>query len=287
MATSTSADVEIIHKKLISEWKSNNMTNIRSLLGQLQEAMFKVPIKQLSKETTLTIYKDYYELGALYYMIQGDLDQFDQAIKEVEAFYETQQDSTGARAFKSQQQYLMYGLHLMFLLATNKISEFRMFIERIDYNKRKTDPFLEVPIKLEHYLMEGAYNKMILTEKNLPTPYYKPFINKLKQSIQNEIAVSLEKSYRTIPIKTAMKQLFNEDEKETLAFGTKRGWIRKGNDFLITGTELNNDDAQQPVQKKLSTVALADGMERILQPLDSQRIINQCLNYAIQLERIV
>lgn len=51
--------------------------------------------------------EDYYELGALYYMIQGDLDQFDQAIKEVEAFYETQQDSTGARAFKSQQQYLM------------------------------------------------------------------------------------------------------------------------------------------------------------------------------------
>jgi hypothetical protein len=50
--------------------------------------------------------EDYYELNALYYVKEGDLEQFGQAIKECESFYETQQSATGG-ALKSEQQYLM------------------------------------------------------------------------------------------------------------------------------------------------------------------------------------
>jgi hypothetical protein len=41
---------------------------------------------------------------------------------------------------------------------TNKFQ----FIEKLDYVKRKTDPFIDVPVKLERYLMEGAYNLMVM-----------------------------------------------------------------------------------------------------------------------------
>ena len=79
-----------------------------------------------------------------------------------------------------------------------------------------------------------------------------------------------------------MKQLFLKDEKEALAFGSKRGWIRKGDEFLIAGSEASEKD-----QKPVPTLALASGVERVLQPLDSERIMKQCLHYASQLEQIV
>jgi hypothetical protein len=69
---------------------------------------------------------------------EGQMDRFEQAIKEVLALYDSQQNLHSG--LKSEQQYLMqvllffntiklfsrYGLYLMFLLAKNKIAEFHM-----------------------------------------------------------------------------------------------------------------------------------------------------------------
>lgn len=51
------------------------------------------------------IIEDYFEINALYFVKESNLDRFGQAIQEVLSFYDVQQNSIGV---KSEQQYLMY-----------------------------------------------------------------------------------------------------------------------------------------------------------------------------------
>lgn len=41
-----------------------------------------------------------------------------------------------------------------------------------------------MPVKLEQYLMEGAYNKVILNEKTIPSPFYAPFVKILMNTVR-------------------------------------------------------------------------------------------------------
>ena len=91
------------------------------------EAVFTILSKLFSYFWSIIYTEDFCEINALYYVNESNLEQFGYAIKEVLAFYETQkQAASGANAMKSEQQNLMFGLHLMYLLSTNKIAEFHM-----------------------------------------------------------------------------------------------------------------------------------------------------------------
>uniref|UniRef100_A0A914H2X0 26S proteasome non-ATPase regulatory subunit 8 n=1 Tax=Globodera rostochiensis TaxID=31243 RepID=A0A914H2X0_GLORO len=194
----------------------------------------------------LTIFKDYYEIRALSCVLENNMDDFEQAIKDVLQFYSNCGDATDLRVdAKFQQRYLMYGLFLMYLLGSNKLAEFRMLIEQIDHSVRVKDPYLDVPIKLERYLSDGSYNKMFLTEKNLPTKYYIPFINILKQAVQNEISLGLETAYRSIPIADAAKQLIMSNA-EVLAFGTRNNTTKS---VYVSGSD-PPASAQPPIQRE-------------------------------------
>uniref|UniRef100_A0A183C0P6 26S proteasome non-ATPase regulatory subunit 8 n=1 Tax=Globodera pallida TaxID=36090 RepID=A0A183C0P6_GLOPA len=216
-----------------------------------------------------------YGLFLMYLLATNKLAEFRMLIEQIDHSVRLQDPHLDVPV-KLERYLSCYGLFLMYLLATNKLAEFRMLIEQIDHSVRLQDPHLDVPVKLERYLSCGSYNKMFLTEKNLPTKYYIPFINILKQAVQNEISLGLEKAYRSIPIADAAKQL-SMSNAEVLAFGTRKGWLHKGDSFLIGAKG----------SKKKAKLALANGVERELQPLESRQIVAQCLTYAIQLERII
>lgn len=185
---------------------------------------------------------------------------FEKAIVDVQSFYTSQQnDSTN--------KFLMLGLHLMYLLVKNRLNEFHMIIEQIDQHVQQTNPFIVTPVKLEQYLMEGAYNKVALNEKTIPSPYYTMFIRILTDTVRGDIAVCIEKSYKQILIKDAYQMLLFDNESDALKFAEKRGW-KRANDMF------NFDDLQTP-----------EGQPKA--QLDTTRIAKQTIFYAKQLEMIV
>uniref|UniRef100_A0A915P5V9 CSN8/PSMD8/EIF3K domain-containing protein n=1 Tax=Meloidogyne floridensis TaxID=298350 RepID=A0A915P5V9_9BILA len=242
--------IESSHRQLLNEYSKQNFTVIGRILEDIQNEFNEIQIKK-GVWPSLNILKDYYEIKAIYLAKEGKLIEFGQAIKDVEALYEAGIND-GKEIFDSKQKDLIMG-----------------------------NPFFAVPARLGLCLTEGAYNSINLAENDLPTPYYKPFMNSLKESIKNEIAESLEISYRAIPVNIAMKKLSLKNNEETLAFGNKRGWILKGNEFLVAGKGTNFDDQKMP------TLALASGAERVLQPLNTEQSLKRLFNYSSHLERIV
>ena len=48
------------------------------------------------------------------------------------------------------------------LLAQNQVSDFHSEIERLTYDEMQNDLYIKHPIKIEQYLMEGNYNKVLI-----------------------------------------------------------------------------------------------------------------------------
>merc|ERR1712172_226360 len=58
--------------------------------------------------------------------------------------------------------------------------------------------------------MGGAYNKVFLIGKNVPADTYLFFVEKLMETIRDEIADCCEKAYGSLPVKDAARILFLE-----------------------------------------------------------------------------
>ncbi|VDM68031.1 unnamed protein product [Strongylus vulgaris] len=102
---------------------------------------------------------------------------FDDAIPRVLSFY----DQCPSAA---ENKYLMVGLNLMFLLASNRLSDFHMLLESVPQHIQTSNPYISTPVRLEQSLMEGAYNKVILTEKTIPSQYYSTFIRIMMDAVR-------------------------------------------------------------------------------------------------------
>jgi len=255
--------LEPLHKALLDEWKKEkNLDAISKALTNLKTGLNNFEtLSSLSADSAAVIHKDYFEINALYNVARGDMQAFEEAISDVHAFYQCQQQ-------ESTNKYLMLGLHLMYLIAANKLSDFHMLLEQIDQSVQKKNPYISMPVKLEQYLMEGAYNKVVLNEKSIPSPYYLPFVKILMDTVRRDIATCVEKSFKQILLKDATQMLLFDNDKDLLAFSKARGWHNDKDIFHF-------DRIQSQI----------DGTPRA--SLDTKRIAIQNLYYAKQLEMIV
>lgn len=137
------------------------------------------------------------------------------------------------------------GLHLLLLLSQNKIADFHTELETID---TEDDMFVQYPVMLEKWLMEGSYDKVWNATRagKVPADEYKIFSSVilkdpsiwltwqiLVDTIRNEVASCSEKAYPSLPIRNAKNLLFLESDKAVSEFGDERGWqIRNGRIFF-------------------------------------------------------
>ena len=203
---------------------------------------------------------DLFEIRVLVAILKNDMKTFEKAIADVQSFYTTQKT-------ESTNKYLMIGLHLMFLLVNDKLSDFHILIEQIDQQIQQTNPYIRTPVELEQFLMEGAYNKIFLNQKTIPSPYYTIFIQILTDTVRGDIALCIEKAYKRISVKDAIQMLFFDKESAGLQFAEKRGWKKEGNMFCF-----------EPDM-------IVEGPPKA--HLDTERITKQVVYYAKQLEMIV
>ncbi|VDK19709.1 unnamed protein product [Anisakis simplex] len=106
-----------------------------------------------------------------------------------------------------------------------------------------------------------------MTEGTIPSPYYAVFIRILMDTVRNEIAVCIERAFKRVSLKDATQLLLFNNEKDLIAFTSKRGWKMEKNIFLF--------DIEKPVEPLPKA------------HLDTKRIAKQTIFYAKQLEMIV
>lgn len=80
--------------------------------------------------------------------------------------------------------YMMIGLNLLGLLASNEIGRFHGELERIEVTQMQNNPFIRYPMQLEQWMMEGSYNKLRKAIDHPPASEYSYFSAQLMQTIR-------------------------------------------------------------------------------------------------------
>eukprot|EP01092_Planopodium_desertum_P008193 TRINITY_DN3402_c0_g1_i4.p1 TRINITY_DN3402_c0_g1~~TRINITY_DN3402_c0_g1_i4.p1 ORF type:complete len:153 (-),score=31.08 TRINITY_DN3402_c0_g1_i4:87-545(-) len=152
----------------------------------------------------------------------------------------------------------------MRLLALSKLGHFHAAVETIPLADHK-DLYIQFPMQLESYLMEGNYNKAFKSVAAAPAEEYNFYLDKLLQTVREEIATCLEVSYETLTDIQLQKLLQLKTSADVAAFAERRKWASKG-----AGSFHFN------LEKKTTSEPTA--------PLTT---ITRSLNYAKELEQIV
>jgi len=264
------AGYQSLMSNLIKEWnkKDNkgrpmNLDNVENLLTSMKialtEANFMPTISNPSAKE-LVVARDVLEIGVQWSIEKKDIPSFERYMSQLKVYY---YDYSGILP-ESPYHYQLLGLNLMCLLAQNRLAEFHTELELLPTTELQDNVYIRCPVVLEQYLMEGNYNKVFLSKGNVPAESYHFFINILLNTLRDEVATCIEKSYGRISLTEACRMLFFDQQNDLMAYSTKKNWtLDENNNFLF----------KQHVEHS--------------KEIPSLRIIQQCLGYAKELERIV
>lgn len=171
-------------------------------------------------------------------------------------------------------------LYLLVLLSRNEIAEFHTELEaltsvaeNLDVEK---DQFLKYPVLLERWLMEGAYDKVwkaITQSSQVPSPEFAVFAETLIRTVRDEIALSAEDAYTSLPVSNARHILFFENDRDVIEFANEQpDWSIQNGVIHFPSKRDSNLDAEADSEGPLST---------------SEKIIANGLEYAKQIETII
>jgi len=268
MASSSKTSLNTIismYQNLIKEWnkKPPNLDAIGKLLTSMKLALtgFQYMPTSDSKPSPqeLILARDVLEIGVQWSVLVKDIPSFERYMAQLKCYY---YDYSGVLP-ESPYMYQLLGLNLMSLLAQNRLGEFHTELELLPPKEIQNSVYINCPVGLEQYLMEGSYHKVFLAKNNVPAEAYYFFINILIDTLRDEVAACIEKSYNNITFKEATRMLFFQEDASMTEFSAKRGWKLEGNIYHFK----------------------ADVHDK--QEISADKIIEQCLGYAKELERIV
>jgi 26S proteasome regulatory subunit N12 len=102
--------------------------------------------------------REVYEYATLLSVEKKDIQEYEQHMNVLRTYYDHE---FRALIPDSQKMYTLIGLHLLYLLAYNKISEYHTEIELLPANEINNNVFIRVPVSLEQHFVEGSYNKIL------------------------------------------------------------------------------------------------------------------------------
>merc|ERR1712100_283285 len=170
-----------------------------------------------------------------------DMDAFSRNMAQLKPYY---QSKSFSNLEESPMQYTILGLNLLRLLAGNQIADFHTELELIPTDMLD-NTFINHPVLLEQYLMEGSYTKIIAS--------------------RNEVASCSERAYPHLVTKQACK-LFMFEENELVEFSKARGWKIEGDRIVFPEPEEEEEDKGGiPANKVIKrTLLYAKELERIV-----------------------
>lgn len=166
---------------------------------------------------------------------------------------------------ESSRQNLILGLNLLRLMAQNRIAEFHTELELIAPSAR-SDKYINYPLRLENYLMEGSYSKMRDEKIAAPDGCFNWFVDMLMVTVREEIAACNERAYKSLPVEAAKRMLSLSSDEQLLEFCEEEGWRVEGDQIYFSEVEEE-----------------AGAIEQVR----SEDFISRSLLYARELEQII
>ena len=201
------------------------------------------------------------EMGVLLSVTAGDLKDFERNVSQLKPYY-----SFASSTSDPTKKCHILGLNLMHLLVENKLAEFHAELEILTPDEAATS-FISFPINLERQLMVGSYDEVINAEVNVPDSSYTLFMESLLETVRESIADCMEVSYKTMKVDDAHKMM-NLDKDLTVneyAELCREDWIISKQELCFQPSDLGFKASDIP----------------------NERMIQQNLGYATELERIV
>lgn len=219
-----------------------------------------VPFPSINS-SDIALARDVYEVAALLSLKQEDEMSFERHVAQLKTYYVDYAPVLPP----SHNQNLILALNLMRLMAQNRIGEFHTELELVPPVSR-SDKYIDYALRLEHYLMEGSYSKIREEKVAVPHALFSYFVDRLMETVRQEIADCSEKAYGSLSVEAAQRILSLGSEEEVQDFCDMRKW--KVENGVVYFTE--RDTGKMGVE-----------------PIPSDRMIQRTLGYARELEQII
>jgi 26S proteasome regulatory subunit N12 len=140
------------------------------------------------------------ELACFLSIRRRDVQGFERHVSTLKMYYNDNPNQV------SEKRFVVQGLYLLHLLASDRIGEFHTELELISMEDAE-NLYIKQPIQLERYLMEGNYAKVLEAQKDVPQMYYSFFMERLLETVRLKVGATLERSYDHLPVEQAAQML--------------------------------------------------------------------------------
>lgn len=252
--------------------KNISYSDAASLLAQvtgLWELAIQLPSMPPSgaiSNVELIAIREFFEAALRAYIKCKDITGIEQCFEVLKNIYQDHREHLG----NTGDQWKIWGLYLTFLLSYNKIEDFHSELEAVPWDLYTSNKFIHFAVTLEQFFMEGNYQEVLQAKKHSPSEEFEFFVDRISDTIRFEIAASFEKAYTKMTLQGACEllQLTSVGELENFTReyreSTGKNILRIEGNFLMIKSE-----------------------EYKMHEIPKWELINQAVNYAIELERIV
>jgi len=255
-----------LYQDMSKEWAKGAGRDLDKIGTYLEK--LKLSLTQLSflptkgEEATiqeLNVSRDTLEIGAQYSVARQDTQAFQRYMAQLQSYYYDYADKLPESAFK----YQLLGLNLLCLLSQNRVAEFHTELERIPLEQIQNNVYIRHPVSMEQYIMEGSYNKILHAKGNVPAESFKYFIDILLNTVRDEIASCLEKSYPEMSCADASRML-SLPPGDLDTYSKQRNWcIKSGKLYWQVDTD-KEDHTVPSLQLASMAISYAREMEQIV-----------------------
>ncbi|KAL3129593.1 proteasome regulatory subunit Rpn12 family [Cryptosporidium hominis] len=236
--------------------------------------LIELPSLSLSSKeidlTELVIARDVLEISALVSVRKKDLFGFERDFLNLQRYYIDYESILA----KSENQDMIKGLYLLYLLSCDKISDFHIALEIIPPNDQE-NKFISFSKKLELYLLDGNYSKIMQMQSTLPTPDYQIFFKELIDTCREKVAKCIECSYDKISIDKLKSMMRFSTNEELISFINEMSPNSNKEQVNSSNVQWKLIDNAVYFEKKTSSSS------------NNLDLISNALGYAIELERII
>ena len=203
--------------------------------------------------------RDIYESAVLFTSNRGDDAASDRNFALLMPYYLELRDMIP----RSEREALVWGLWLLTLLVQNRIAEFHATVELVPSDVMQSPEVTQV-MELEGWMMQGSYAKVGSAQNSAVSPYFVPVLQRIVTTVRNEIASCSEAAYKTLQLKDA-ESIFGVHSNDVPALCSEYGWTIEGDVIILQ---------DQRVQQHRGLP-------------EAEQVIDNCLQYAKELERIL
>jgi len=269
MLSAQMKEVQNIHGLLKVEWNHvpRDLEKCGNFLSKLKVALtgltfLPATVDAQTSAAELQMAREILEIGAFHSLEKHDVASFERYVAQLRSYY--QDYKSHASLPDSPNRPHILGLNLLHLLAQNRLAEFHLELQLLNFSEIQSNHFLKFPIEFEECLMQGSYNKMFKQLQNLPAPNYQFFVDLLFESIREQVATCMEASYQSMAKDSAAKMLFMDPVKPNFnEYVAKRGWVLKKDVFEFP-KEIKKEETVPSEELVQTAVSYARALEIII-----------------------